>query len=144
MPPARSRIRSHETGWSTCESVPRSYAAKVKLCNDAMRRTAQKIVRIVALALLSILVLGLGYAYQRSKFIQKANSLFDPKQKAFDGIFLPWPVGHPTLVGGLDPESDRRIRASLGYDFDSMSSISTNGMTLIIHPSDGTFFVQAD
>jgi hypothetical protein len=96
---------------------------------------------MVSSALALVVLLGLGYAYQRSSFVQKANTLFDPEQKAFHGVFLPWPVGHPTLAGGLNPETDRRIRAALGYE---SGGISTNGMTLIMHDSDGTFFVHAN
>ena len=106
-----------------------------------MGKTKRKVLLIVALVLLPVLVLGLAYPYQRSKFIQKANALFDPREKAFKGLFLPWPIGRPTLVGGFDPKTDSRIRAALGYE---SGSLSTNGMTLIIHDSDGTFFVRAN
>jgi hypothetical protein len=106
-----------------------------------MRKTTRMVLRAGSLLLLSILLLSLAYTYQRSRFIQKANILFDPKEKAFTGIFLPWPIGRPSLFGGFDPKTDSRIRASLGYD---SGRISTNGMTLIIHASDGTFFVHAD
>jgi hypothetical protein len=92
-------------------------------------------------ALALALLLGSAYAYQRSKFIQKANALFDPQAKAFHGLFLPWPLGHPSLAGSLAPESDRRIRAALAYE---SGSINTNGMTLTIHASDGTFLVHAN
>ncbi len=80
-----------------------------------MGKTKRKVLLIVALVLLPVLVLGLAYPYQRSKFIQKANALFDPREKAFKGLFLPWPIGRPTLVGGFDPKTDSRIamRASL-------------------------------
>jgi len=81
-----------------------------------------------------------GYNYERSRFIQKANALFDPKEKALSGTFLPWPLGHPSLFGGFDPKTDSRIRTSLGYD---SGNIKSNGMALIIHRSDGTFFVHA-
>jgi hypothetical protein len=100
-----------------------------------------KILRIGLWVLLFILLLAFGYFYQRSRFIQEANALFDPKEKAFTGIYLPWPTGHPSLFGNLDPQNDSRIRTALGYEF---GSISTNGMKLIIHASDGTFFVHAD
>jgi hypothetical protein len=101
--------------------------------------------RNVLLALLSALVLalllGLVYAYQRSKFVQKVNAAFDPQQIAFRGVFLPWPVGRPTLAGGLAPETDRRVRSALGYE---EGSIRSNGMTLTIYASDGTFVVHAN
>lgn len=106
-----------------------------------MCKTKGKVLRIGLWGLVSILLLASIYIYQRSRFIQKANALFDPKEKAFTGVFLPWPIGRPSLFGGLDPNTDRRIRASLGYDF---GEISTNGMTLIIHASDGAFFVHAN
>jgi len=106
-----------------------------------MCKTKSKVLRVGSLALISVLLLGLVYIYQRSRFIQKTNALFDPKEKAFTGIFLPWPIGHPSLFGGLDPKTDSRIRASLGYD---SGSINTNGMTLTIYASDGTFFVHAN
>ena len=93
------------------------------------------------MVLVSFLLLGLAYTWQRSRFIQKANALFDPKERAFTGAFLPWPIGRPSLFGGFDPKADSRIRASLGYE---SGSISTNGMTLIIHASDGTYFVHAN
>jgi hypothetical protein len=100
-----------------------------------------KVLLVVSSALAFAVLLGLGYAYQRSKFVQKANALFDPEQKAFHGVFLPWPDGRPTLAGGLDPETDRRVRSALHYE---EGSINNNGMTLIIHASDGTFLVQAN
>jgi hypothetical protein len=87
------------------------------------------------------LLLAFAYGYQRPKFIQEANMLFDPKEKAFKGVFLPWPIGRPTLFGHLDPESDRRTRASLGYE---SGSVVTNGLTLLIYNSDGTFFLRAN
>ena len=106
-----------------------------------MCKTKRRLLQVGLLVLLSFLLLGLAYTYQRSRFIQKANALFDPKEKAFTGTFLPWPIGHPSLFGGLDPKTDSRIRASLGYE---EGSITTNGMKLIIHASDGTFFVHAE
>src|SRR6267142_1705019 len=104
------------------------------------KRTRNLLLVIVATVLLAVLLLALASGYQRAKFIEKANTLFDPKEKAFKGVFLPWPIGRPALFGHLDPESDRRIRASLGYE---SGIISTNGMTLLIYNSDGTFFVRA-
>ncbi len=101
----------------------------------------RKVLTVLLSALLFGLLLTAGYTYQKWRFVQKANALFDPQQKAFRGIFLPWPVGNPTLAGGFKPETDRRIRDALGYE---SGSISTNGMTLIIHDSDGTFFVRAN
>ena len=106
-----------------------------------MFEARRKVLLVLSSALALVLLLGLAYAYQRSKFVQKVNAAFDPQQKAFRGVFLPWPVGQPTLAGGLDPETDRRIRSTLAYE---SGSISTNGMTLIIHASDGTFVVYAD
>ncbi len=100
-----------------------------------------KILGIGLWVLLLILSMTVGYFYQRSRFIQKANALFDPKEKAFTGIYLPWPIGHPSLWGGLAPQNDNRIRTSLSYE---SGSITTNRMTLIIHASDGTFFVHAN
>ena len=104
-----------------------------------MFKTKRKVLQGLYLTLSFILLLGSAYIYQRSKFIQKANSLFDPKQHAFSGIYLPWPIGSPTLCGRFDTNTDDRIRSSLGYD---SGSISTNGMTLIIMASDGTYIVQ--
>jgi hypothetical protein len=106
------------------------------MCN-ANRKTAL----ILSSALVFAVLLGLGYACQRRSFVQKANALFDPQRKALDGVFLPWPLGHPTLAGGFDPETDRRVRAALQYE---SGSITTNGMTLIIHASDGTFLIYAN
>lgn len=106
-----------------------------------MCKSKRRLLQVGSLVLLSILLLGLAYTYQRTRFIQKANALFDPQERAFTGTFLPWPIGRPTLFGGFDPKTDSRIRASLGYE---SGSISTNGMTLIIHASDGTFFVHAN
>ena len=106
-----------------------------------MRKGARKALQITALVLTSVLVLVLAYAYQRARFIQRTNALFDPKEKAFKGLFLPWPIGSPTLVGGFDSKTDSRIRASLGYE---SGTVSTNGMTLIIHDSTGTFLVRAN
>src|ERR1035438_6202896 len=94
-----------------------------------MLKAKSKILRIGFWALFFILLLTFGYFYQRSRFIQKANALFDPKEKAFTGIFLPWPIGHPSLFGRFDPQTDNRIRSSLGYE---EGSVTTNGMTLII------------
>lgn len=106
-----------------------------------MFKAKSKILRIGLWVLLLILLLTFGYFYQRSRFIQKANALFDPREKAFTGIYLPWPIGHPSLFGGLDPQTDSRIRTALGYE---TGSVTTNGMKLIIHNSDGTFFVHAN
>ncbi len=108
---------------------------------DFMFKTKSKILHIGSWVLFFILLLSFGYFYQRSVFIQKANALFDPKEKAFTGVYLPWPIGHPSLVGDLNPQADSRIRIALGYE---AGSITTNGMTLIIHNSDGTFFVHAN
>jgi hypothetical protein len=117
-------------------SMQRTGAIRSGLC-----KTKSRVVRVGFLVLLSILLVALGYVYQRSRFIQKANSLFDPKERVFTGTFLPWPIGRPSLFGGFDPKTDSRIRASLGYESGIMT---TNGMTLIIHASDGTFFVHAN
>jgi hypothetical protein len=108
-----------------------------------MFNSKRKILRVGSCILLSIVLLALAYAYERSKFIQKTNALFDPKEKAFSGIFIPWPIGSPTLLGNLDPKTDSRVRASLGYD-SGHGSINTNGMSLSMHDSDGTFFVRAN
>src|SRR4051794_36951407 len=116
--------------------IERHWPGVAALC--VMRKRTRKFLLVIAtMVLLPVLLLALAYGYQRPKFIQKANLLFDPEGKAFKGVFLPWPIGHPTLFGGLDPDTDRRIRASLGYE---SGSISTNGMRLVIHDSDGTFF----
>ena len=106
-----------------------------------MSKASRKVLHVLLYTLFLGPLLTAGYAYQKLRFVQKANALFDPQQKAINGIFLPWPVGHPTLAGGLNPETDRRIRTSLGYE---SGSVSTNGMTLIIHDSDGTFLVHAN
>lgn len=101
----------------------------------------QRFVVVGVLVLLFVLLLGLVYTFQRARFVLKANVQFDPKEKAFTGLFLPWPLGRPTLVGHLDPRTDGRISDSLGYETGKMS---TNGMTLILHASDGTFFIHAE
>jgi hypothetical protein len=106
-----------------------------------MFKAKSKISRIGSWGLLFILLLSFGYFYQRSKFIQKANALFDPNEKAFTGTYLPWPIGHPSLVGGLNPQTDSRIRTALRYE---TGGISTNGLTLMIYDSDGTFLVHAN
>ena len=106
-----------------------------------MCKSKRKLLLVFLSALALALLLGTGYAYQKSCFVQKANALFDPRQKAFKGVFLPWPIGHPTLVGGLNPETDRRVRSQLGYE---SGSVRSNGMTLIIHDSDGTFLLHAE
>ena len=108
---------------------------------SAMCNTKRRILHLGSLVLVSILLLALTYTYQRSRFIQKANALFDPQERALTGTFLPWPIGRPSLFGGLDPKTDGRIRAFLGYE---SGGISTNGMKLIIHASDGTYFVHAN
>lgn len=91
-----------------------------------------------------LLVIVVAYAYQRTRFTQRVNASFDPKEKAFRGIFLPWPVGRPTLAGGLDPETDRRIRILLGHEVGAGGSVRSNSLSLILHDSDGTFLVHAD
>jgi len=101
----------------------------------------RKIMPLLVSALIGALLLVAAYAYKRSQFVSKANAVFDPQQKAFKGAFLPWPIGRPTLAGGFDPETDRRIRSALGYE---SGSIKSNGMTLIIHDSDGTFLVHSN
>jgi hypothetical protein len=106
-----------------------------------MCKPKRKILLIASSALALALLLGVGYAYQRSRFLQKSNALFDPHHKAFHGLFLPWPLGRPTLVGSFDPDTDRRLRAALGYE---SGGIRTNGLQLIMHDSDGTFFVHAN
>lgn len=118
-------------------SLPRRTHSLAVMC-----KAKRKPFLVLASAMLVLaLLLASAYTYQRSQFIQKTNALFDPNEKAFKGAFLPWPLGRPSLFGGLDPATDRRIRVSLGYE---SSSISTNGMTLIIHTSDGSFFVHAN
>ncbi len=101
--------------------------------------------RTLLLGLASIplvaLLLGLAYDYQRARFTQRVNAVFDPQQHAFRGIYLPWPIGHPTLAGGLDPEADCRIRSLLGYE---EGHLHTNGMIFRIHPASGTFLAHAD
>jgi len=106
-----------------------------------MCKPKRNVLLALSLALILALLLGSVYAYQRSKFVQKVNAAFDPQQKAFRGVFLPWPVGRPTLAGGLAPETDRRVRSALGYE---EGSIRSNGMTLTIYASDGTFVVHAN
>lgn len=106
-----------------------------------MCKAKRNVLLVLSSALVLALLLGLAYAYQRSKFVQKVNATFDPQQKAFRGVFLPWPAGRPTLAGGLDPETSRRVRSALGYE---EGSIRSNGMTLTMHASDGTFLVHAN
>ena len=106
-----------------------------------MRKPKRRVLRVLLTALVSGLLLTVGYAYQKWRFVQKANATFDPQEKAFRGIFMPWPVGRPTLAGGLDPEADRRIRAALAYE---SGTISSNGMTLIITDATGAFLVRAN
>ena len=106
-----------------------------------MKNLKRKILPILSASFLSILLLGLVHTHQQKKFIQKANTLFDPVEKAFTGSYLPWPIGRPSLFGGFDPKTANRIRASLKYE---SGIVHTNGMTLIIHASDGTYFVHAD
>ncbi len=107
-----------------------------------MTKTQQTLLSVLALAPILVLLLGLTYAYQRARFTQRVNATFDPQEKAFHGIFLPRPVGCPTLAGGLVPETDRRIRSLL--DLENAGTVRSNGMTLILHASDGTFLVHAD
>ena len=107
-----------------------------------MTKTQRTLLRRLALAPILVLLLGLVYAYQRARFTQKVHAAFDPQEKAFRGIFLPWPVGRPTVAGGLEPETDRRIRSLL--DPEDGGTVRSNGMTLILHASDGTFLVHAD
>ncbi len=107
-----------------------------------MAKTQRTLLSVLALAPILVLLLGLAYAYQRARFTQRVNAAFDPQQKAFRGIFLPWPVGRPTLAGGLVPETDRRIRSLL--DLENVGTVRSNGMTLILHASDGTFLIHAD
>jgi len=85
--------------------------------------------------------LACAYAQQRPRFIQKANALFDPKEQAFRGKFVPWPIGHPTLFGNFDPQTANRISTTLGLE---SGSISSNGMTLTLYPSEGTFVVRGN
>jgi hypothetical protein len=106
-----------------------------------MCKAKRKILLVLSSAVVLAILLGLAYAHQRSKFLQEVNAAFDPKHKAFSGIFLPWPIGRPTLAGGLDAETDRRVRSALGYE---EGSIRSNGMTLTIHASDGTFLAHAN
>lgn len=113
----------------------------MRLSFDVMCKAKRNILLVLGSALALALLLGLAYGYQRSRFVQRVNAAFDPQQRAFRGIFLPWPVGRPTLAGGLDPEADRRVRSALGYE---EGSIRSNGMTLTIHASDGTFLVYAN
>jgi hypothetical protein len=106
-----------------------------------MRKSTRRVISAASIVLLLLVLMALAYTYQRARFIQRANALFDPQERAFSGTFVPWPIGHPSLFGGLDPKTDSRIRGSLGYE---SGSLSTNGMTLILHASDGTFFVHAN
>lgn len=106
-----------------------------------MCKPNRKLLLLIVSALGLLLLASLGYAYQRRQFVRRANAIFDPQHRAFSGVFLPWPVGRPTLAGGFDPATQRRVRSAIHYD---LGSISSNGMTLIIRDSDGTFLVHAN
>jgi hypothetical protein len=73
----------------------------------SMRKANPRSLPVVARILLFLLLAGLVYGIQRSRFLQRANSGFDPQERAFTGVFVPWPLGRPTLVGRLDPLTDR-------------------------------------
>ena len=107
-----------------------------------MTQVRRTLLGVLALAPVLALLLGLAYAQQCARFTQRVNAAFDPQEKAFHGIFLPWPVGRPTLAGGLEAETDRRIRSLL--DLENVGTVRSNGMTLILHASDGTFLVHGD
>jgi hypothetical protein len=83
-----------------------------------MCKPKRNVLLALSSALVLALLLGLVYAYQRSKFIQKVNAAFDPQQKAFRGVFLPWPVGRPTLA------------VSARMVFDGGRSVLNEGMDL--------------
>jgi hypothetical protein len=106
-----------------------------------MCKSKRKVLLVLSALLGCALLLGAAYAYEKSRFVQQANAAFDSRQKAFRGIFLPWPFGHPTLVGGLDSEAYHRVRSELDY---KSGSLSSNGMTLILHDSAGTFQIDAN
>lgn len=111
------------------------------LIGTVMCKAKRKLLLVLVSTLVALLLLGLSYAHRRSKFAGRVNAAFDPQRKAFRGVYLPWPVGRPTLAGALDPETYGRIGTALGYE---RGSISTNGMTLTIYASDGHFIVNAN
>ena len=107
-----------------------------------MSKTKPILLGVLASVPVLALLLGLAFAHHHSRFTRRVNAVFDPQQKAFRGIYLPWPIGRPTLAGGLEQETYWRIRSQLGYG--DGGTIRSNGMTLTLHASDGTFLVHAD
>ena len=107
-----------------------------------MTRPGKRLLRVLASILVVGPLPGFAYAQQPARFAQRVNAVFDPQHQAFRGTYyLPWPVGHPTLAGGLDPEAYRRVESSLGYE---AGGLHTHGMTLNLYPSSGFFRVDAD
>lgn len=102
-----------------------------------------RIKRLLILIMLSTFVLGIalysGYGWRKSYQIDRANKTFDPLKHSLSGIYLPRPLGKPSIFGQLDHESEKRIRALGKSEYDS---IQKDDMELIIHASDGTFFVH--
>lgn len=106
-----------------------------------MDHAGKRFLRVWVSILVAGLLLGFAYTHQRARFVQRLNALFDPQQQAFRGIYyLPWPFGHPTLAGQLDPEAYRRVASHLGYE---AGGLHTHGMTLNLYPSSGFFRVDA-
>jgi len=80
-----------------------------------------------------------GYVLRKSYQLDKANKVFDPVKHSLSGIYLPWPLGKPSIFGQLDYESEKRIRAFVNCDQDL---VQKEDMELIIHASDDSFFVH--
>ena len=80
-----------------------------------------------------------GYKWRKSCQIEKANNVFDPIDRKLIGLYLPWPLGSPSLFGQLDNQSAKRLRDDFSCEY---GTIKKDNMKLIIHASDGSFFVH--
>jgi len=102
-----------------------------------------RIKKLLILIMLSTFVLGIaiysGYVWRKSYQLDRANKTFDPLKHSLSGIYLPWPLGKPSIFGRLDDESRKRIRMLLNCDQDL---IEKGDLELIIYPSDDSFFVH--
>ena len=93
---------------------------------------------ILAVLVLTILLM-MGYKWRKSYQIDRANSVFAPKEKTISGAYIPWPLGKPSILGRFDNKTATRIRKSFNCEY---GSIKKGNMELIIHASDNTFFVH--
>ena len=87
------------------------------------------------------MILGLvGYKWRKSCQIEKANNAFDPVERKLHGLYIPWPLGKPSLFGQFNRVTAERLRKNLNIK--NGGTAKKDNMELVIHASDNTYFVH--